>query len=152
MDNNKNIFSTIFQFIKYGIIGGLNFLIDFSVVKVLSLLTGVTSGLILSLFNLVSFFLYSINGYILNRKFTFKTEGNKKSYIKYASVLGIAMIANSIILIALTSKNPLIKPSLSSEQIEILNNRWLSISKLIASMTTGVFSFLINKFFVFNKK
>jgi putative flippase GtrA len=145
MENKKDFLTTIFQLIKYGIIGGVNFLIDFSVVKILSILTGINSGFPLFFFNLISFFIYSINGYFMNKKFTFKTKGDKKSYIKYASVLGIAMLANSAILITLTHNNLLISSGISNDQ-------WLSISKLIASITTGIFSFLINKFFIFNEK
>lgn len=62
------------EFIKYASIGALNVLIDFLVLNLLWFLTGRYSGNINYLFKLISFSIYSINGYLLNRKFTFKTK------------------------------------------------------------------------------
>ncbi len=99
--------------------------------------TGRYSGNINYLFKLISFSIYSINGYFLNRKFTFKTKNS--SYIQYASVIGIAAILNGIILSNLSSYNLL----------NVSQVLWSNISALIASMGTGILSFLINKFFIF---
>ncbi|MCS4526205.1 GtrA family protein [Clostridium botulinum] len=102
-------------------------------------LTGRYSGNINYLFKLISFSIYSINGYLLNRKFTFKTKNSP--YIQYASVIGIAAILNGIILSTLSSYNLL----------NVSQVLWSNISALIASMGTGILSFLINKFFIFKK-
>jgi putative flippase GtrA len=127
------------QFILYALIGGLNVLLDFGFLNIMMILTGINKGYMLFVFNALSFIVYSTNGYLLNKKFTFKSSQN--SYFKYISVLGTAMILNGIILSNLTlhnfaSVNPLL---------------WANISKLIASMTTGTLSFIVNKFFVFKK-
>ncbi|EJO5346115.1 GtrA family protein [Clostridium botulinum] len=135
MTKNKSFI----EFIKYAFIGSLNVLIDFLVLNLLWFFTSIYSGNINYLFKLISFSIYSINGYLLNSKFTFKT--NKNSYIQYASVIGIAAILNAIILSNLSSFNLL----------NISQVLWSNISALIASMSTGVLSFLINKFFVFKE-
>ncbi|MCR1933716.1 GtrA family protein [Clostridium tepidum] len=127
------------EFIKYASIGALNVIIDFSVLNLLWFLTGLYSGNINYLFKLISFLIYSVNGYILNKKFTFKTQNS--SYIQYVSVIGIAAILNGIILSNLSSYNLLNVPQVI----------WSNISALIASMSTGILSFLINKFFIFKK-
>ncbi|MGO5093818.1 GtrA family protein [Clostridium sporogenes] len=127
------------EFIKYVSIGALNVIIDFSVLNLLWFFTGLYSGNINYLFKLISFSIYSINGYTLNKKFTFKTKNS--SYIQYASVIGIAAILNGIILSNLSSYN-----FLNVSQVI-----WSNISALIASMSTGILSFLINKFFIFKK-
>ncbi|MBO0562101.1 GtrA family protein [Clostridium botulinum] len=128
------------EFIKYASIGALNVLIDFLVLNLLWFFTGMYSGTINYLFKLISFSIYSINGYFLNKKFTFKTKDS--SYIQYASVIGIAAILNGIILSNLSSYNLL----------NVSQVLWSNISALIASMGTGILSFLINKFFIFKKK
>ncbi len=53
------------EFIKYASIGALNVIIDFSVLNLLWFLTGLYSGNINYLFKLISFLIYSVNGYIL---------------------------------------------------------------------------------------
>ena len=55
-------------------------------------------------------------------------------------------------LILLTSKNPLINHMHNGQNIVKLNHLWFNICILIDSMTIGFLGFLINKFFVFNKK
>lgn len=87
-----------------------------------------------------AFIIYSINGYYLNKKFTFKV--NKSSYIKYAFVLGTSAFFNTNIFIYLTAYNIFNFP------IKL----WFNLSKLTASMTVGILTFLINKFFIFQVK
>ncbi|MFA9398264.1 MAG: GtrA family protein [Clostridiaceae bacterium] len=129
----------IIEFIKYALVGSSNVLIDFIILNTLMHFTGIYQGSYLILFNIASFLIYSTNGYILNKKFTFKSE--KASYFLYILVLGSAMIVNSLILFALSVNN-----TFSLDQV-----LWANISKLIASITSGIVSFLINKFLVFNK-
>ena len=124
------------QFILYAIIGTSNFLIDFFILNTLWKITGVYSGYINFLFKAISFLAYSANGYYWNKKYTFKTEG---SYIKFASVLGAAAIVNAFILSNLSLYNLL----------GVSQALWSNISALTASITTGIASFLINKFIVF---
>lgn len=132
--------NTLFELIKYASVGALNVLIDFIILEILMITTGIYKGVYLAVFNGISFIVYSINGYNLNKKFTFKAQ--KSSYFKYASILFSTMLLNSFILSTLTLYNFLnLKPLL-----------WASIVKIIASMTTGLLNFIINKFFVFNKK
>lgn len=132
--------NTLFELIKYASVGTLNVLIDFLILEILMVTTGIYKGFYLAVFNAISFIVYSINGYILNKKFTFKSE--KSSYFKYASILFCTMLLNSFILSTLTLYNLLgVKPLI-----------WASLVKIFASMTTGLLNFIINKFFVFRKK
>lgn len=131
---------TIIQFIIYGTIGGLNVIIDFSFLNLMMYLTGIQKGFMLFIFNVMSFFMYSTSGYFLNKKFTFKNN-TSTSYYKYIAVLGSAMIVNGIILSTLSLHNLLnVSPLL-----------WANICKLIASITTGTVSFIVNKLYVFKK-
>ncbi len=125
------------QFIKYTLIGGINVLIDFGILNILWIITGIYQGYINYLFKFISFTAYSTNGYFMNKKFTFKSNNN--SYFKYISVLAVTAILNAFILSNLSMHN-------------FFNFRtiiWSNISALIASISTGIISFLINKIFVF---
>ncbi|MBX4267286.1 GtrA family protein [Clostridium estertheticum] len=140
------------QFIKYSIIGAFNTVIDIAVLNILSYTTGITRGKFLFLFNFIAFLIYSICGYYLNKKFTFKENSAKNAYFQYASVQFVSMILNSFILVHLTHRNPLIHLLHHHRSMAHLNHLWLNISMLIGCTILGVFGFFINKFFVFNKK
>ena len=152
MNNKHKTLRSLIQFIKYSLVGATNIIIDVIILNILSYSTGITSGKILFIFNLMAFSVYSMCGYNLNKKFTFRETSNKKAYFQYASVLFFSMILNSLMLILLTSKNPLINHMHSGQDIMKLNHLWFNICILIDSMTIGFVGFLINKFFVFNKK
>lgn len=135
----KQAKKTLFQLIKYALIGAINVLVDFSILEILMVITGIYKGFYLAVFNGISFIVYSINGYNLNKRFTFKSK--KSSYFKYAATLFCTMILSSFILSTLTLYNIFnLKPIL-----------WASIVKLFASMTTGILNFTINKLFIFKE-
>lgn len=139
--DTKKTFNNLLQFITYALIGGSNELINLAILNFLTYITGIYSNkFILLIFELISFIAYSINGYFLNKKFTFKAK--KSSYFKYASVLGTSAIFNTLLFIILNSNN----------MFNLSNSLWLNMSKIIASMAVGVITFLVNKFFVFKTK
>lgn len=152
MNNKLNTLKSIAELIKYALVGSTNIIIDILIINILSYTTGITSGKMLFIFNIIAFSIYSVSGYILNKNFTFKGTSRPKAYIQYASVLFFSMIFNSILLVLLTSYNPLITLIPNEPDIIKLNHLWLSLSILINSVVIGLLGFLINKFFIFNKK
>ena len=133
---NKKVFT---QMISYALVGTVNFLVDFSIVNILMYLFKIYSGKFLALFNIISFFAYSTTGYFLNRAFTFKSHNS--SYVKYVTVLGISMLADSLILSTLTLYNI----------FNINKILWANIVKLFSFMVTGTACFIINKFIIFKE-
>ena len=136
---------------KYSLVGAINITIDIIILNILSYSTGITHGKMLFVFNIIAFSVYSICGYKLNKKFTFKDTSSNENYFQYASVLFFSMILNSFMLILLTSNNPLMHLMHRHTNIHKLNHLWFNMSILIDSMTIGLFGFLVNKFFIFNK-
>ncbi|WP_425544837.1 GtrA family protein [Clostridium cadaveris] len=98
------------------------------------------NGPLLMAFNIISFLLYSLNGYVLNKKFTFKSE--QKSYLKYMIVLGGSVIIESPLFSLLTTFN-----IFSLDKV-----LWANICKIISFTLGGVMCFLINKFLIFKDK
>jgi len=151
--HNENITKqSLAQLLTYALVGATNIIIDLIILNILSYTTGITHGKMLFVFNIISFSVYSICSYNLNKKFTFKETSKEKAYFKYASVLFFSMILNSFMLIFLTRRNPLIHIMHHTKNIIKLNHLWLNISILTGSIIIGILGFLINKFFVFNKK
>ncbi|WP_396276425.1 GtrA family protein [Haloimpatiens lingqiaonensis] len=139
--DTKKTFNNLLQFITYALIGGSNELINLGILNFLTYITGIYyNKLILFIFEFISFIAYSINGYFLNKKFTFKVKNS--SYFKYASVLGTSAIFNTLLFITLNAHNI----------FNLSNSLWLNLSKVIASMTIGIITFLVNKFFVFKNR
>lgn len=131
---------SVLEFVKYALVGVSNVVIDFSILNLLMYTTSVYKGGLLIIFNIISFAFYSVNGYLLNRKFTFKSKDS--SYFLYAAVLGSAMLINSYILYFLSINN-----IMNINQI-----LWANTAKLFASMVSGIFSFLLSKNHVFKTK
>lgn len=131
---------TLIQFIKYALIGGSNVIIDFGFLNIIMHVTGIHKGFMLLVFNILSFFIYSANGYFWNKKFTFKSH-SKASYYGYIAVLGSAMLVNGLLLSVFSLHNLLnVSPVL-----------WANICKFAASLITGTASFILNKTVVFKK-
>ncbi|GFZ31841.1 membrane protein [Clostridium zeae] len=140
--NKNSKLRAIIQFITYSMVGASNVIIDLIVLNILWAVTGLTVGRINFLFKLISFCIYSTSGYLLNKKFTFKSEAKSSSYFGYVSLLGILSFLDAIIIVNLTRHN-----------IFHLHNRyfWANISAFLAAMLTGILGFIINKFVIFNK-
>ncbi|MBU3093285.1 GtrA family protein [Clostridium sp. CM028] len=152
MNNKNKTLQSLSQFINYTLVGATNIIIEIIILNILSFTTGITHGKILFVFNIIAFSVYSISSYKLNKKFTFKETPQQKGYLQYASVLFFSMILNSSMLVLLTSRNPLISLLHYHSNIIHLNHLWFNICILIDSTIIGLLGFLINKFFVFNKK
>ncbi|MFT5873582.1 MAG: putative flippase GtrA [Clostridium sp.] len=152
MNNKHKTLQSLTQFIRYALVGATNVMIDVTILNILSYTTGITHGRMLFVFNFIAFCVYSICGYKLNTKFTFRETSETKAYFKYASVLFFSMISNSFMLVILTSRNPLTHLLHNHVNIIKLDHLWLNISMLLGSIIIGILGFLINKFFVFNKK
>lgn len=125
------------QFIKFGIVGGLNTLLTYIIYYM-----GISCGLHYVISNAIAFVITVFISYLLNNKFVFKGEHKTRSdwlkallrvYLSYASTSLIL----STILLAL--------------QVEVLN-----ISKELAPLlnlfVTVPINFMLNKFWAFRKK
>ncbi len=142
--------SWFYQFVKFCIVGFLNAAIDFGVLNLLSLYTGLTGGLIIGGVNLPGFVLAATNSYFWNKFWVFsykRKEGEPASYRDLPSfiivvVLG-ALINSGIVIFLSTYINPLF--GMSAE-------RWLNIAKVVASAIALAWNFVGFKFLVFSAK
>ncbi len=138
------------QFVKFVIVGFLNTAIDFGVLNLLSLYTGLTSGLIIGGVNIPGFIIAATNSYFWNKFWVFakeKKEGERTNYgdfLTFALVVTVGVLLNGGVVIVLTTY---VSPffGLSPE-------RWLNISKAFATAFNLAWNFLGFKFFVFKSK
>lgn len=142
-------FGWVYQFAKFCIIGFLNASIDFGILNLLSLYTGLTSGFIIGGVNVPGVVVAVTNSYFWNKFWVFshkRKEGEPISYSDFftfivVSAIGVAINSGAVIAVS-TYIHPLF--GFSAE-------RWLNIAKVVASAIALLWNFLGYKFFVFKK-
>lgn len=142
-------FSWIYQFVKFCIIGLLNAAIDFGILNLLSLYTGLTSGLIIGGVNVPGFVVAATNSYFWNKFWVFARKeqpGEKTNYSDVATFIPVvvsgAVFNSAIVVLISTYIHPLF--GLSAEQ-------WLNVSKITASAIALLWNFIGFRLFVFSK-
>lgn len=128
------------RFLKFSAVGAINFLIDFSILNLLSFATGINKGIAAAFLGVVSFLIANINSYFLNKKWTFRKNSKSSNYKTFIaiSILGVA-INISIIYVFTTFIS----------QLYFSDIIWLNVSKIIATGFVMFFNYFGYKKFVF---
>jgi len=134
------------QLAKYGLVGVLNTLLDFSVLNLLSYTFSVYSKTSLILINVFSFLAANINSYFWNKYWTFQSSNKKVAgeFLKFFTVSVVGFLLNSAILWFFTT---IVKPAFGlSPQV------WLNVVKLAATIIYLIWNFVGYKLIVFKNK
>jgi putative flippase GtrA len=134
----------ILQFIKFSLIGGLNTLIDFGVLNLLMWLTRTYQGLLILLFNTISFTTAVINSYCWNKYWTFQEKekrGIPVQFFKFLIVSIIGAIINGGIVFAITTFIPPI--------FGLSRELWANLAKAVATAAGLIWNFIGYKFWAF---
>ena len=126
--SKKNIKKILLkQIIKYSIVGILNTFIDFFVLNIEMLITGITSGIYMILLNSISFICALINSYFLNKNWTFCDKNHKKQdqkFLHFFFVSLFSIIINNIIVYTITTyTSPVFSISSIKRRIIVLLSR-----------------------------
>jgi len=130
------------QMAKFAVVGVLNTAIDFGTLNIISIVTGVTGGLIVGGVNVPGVALALTNAYFWNKFWVFNHRDNKgalNDLPKFLLVSGIGIVINSGIVILATSY-----PTTAFNAKTLLN-----VAKLGATVFSLVWNFLGYKFIVF---
>lgn len=130
------------QFAKFIVVGVLNTTIDFGILNTISLITGVTGGVVVGGVNLPGVALALVNAYFWNKYWVFKHRDDKGALgdlPRFLLVSAIGITINSGVVILATSY-----PVMSLDA-----KTWLNIAKAIASVSSLAWNFLGYKFIVF---
>lgn len=155
-------FAFFAQFGKFATIGFLSASIDFGVLNILNIATGISAGFIVGGVNIPGFGLAVANSYLWNKLWAFKREENQNfesaenlgnsrqsgesffnDFPKYLSVSLVGAILNSAIIILITTY--------ITSFYGIGPEGWLNAAKVIASAIVLVWNFTGYKFIVFRQ-
>jgi len=139
----------IYQFAKFVVVGFLNTSIDFGVLNLLSMFTGVTAGFLIGGVNVPGFILASANSYFWNKFWVFSASAKASAdkgrdysdFFSFAAVVLVGIFINGGIVVLLTT--------CMSPLWGLTPERWLNMAKVAATVISLVWNFVGMKFFVF---
>lgn len=131
------------QFGKFVAVGFLNTSIDFSILNLISSVTGITAGLVVGWVNVPGFLVATLNGYLWNKLWVFSARGKVFSdFPKFLAVTTTGLFINSFLIVVFTT----------FLNFGISSNIWLNISKVAATSLTLVWNFTGYKYIAFSAK
>jgi putative flippase GtrA len=136
------------QFSKFIIVGGVNTVIDFAVLNAEMLVTGISDGPWLILFNTISFAVAVTNSYFMNKHWTFeeKETDTQKDAVKFSQFMGVSIVGagiNSAVVYGFTALVPVM--------FGLFPILWTNIGKLFATGISLIWNFIGYKLWVFKR-
>ena len=143
----KFIGETIYQFGKFVLTGGFNFLLDITILNFFIFTTGITDGLPQTGFKSVSFIFGVVSSYLLNRYWTFSIglkKNTRKEIYQFLVVTLTSFVLNISIdyfFVNMVGSFWNMNPAL-----------WAQFSAVLASAIAMIWNFIGYKFFVFKSQ
>jgi putative flippase GtrA len=135
----------LYNFVKFGEAGGLNWLVDMGIVNLLILFTGFSAGIYFAIFKAVSFVIAATNSFFWNKLWVFKGSAKQKEgkeITKFIIATAMGMAVN----VALAYTISFFGPSLFTG---IADKVWANYATIAGSLTAMLFNFVLYKVWVF---
>ena len=133
------------QVVRFGVVGGLNTVVDLAVLNLLIAATGTgTTGAMYALYKTIAFFCAVLNSYLMNRTWTFRPVATKSQMLEgsqflFISILGAFVnVGSSWYVATYTHPSWAVNPRL-----------WPSVAALVGTAFSLGFNFIGYKFWVF---
>lgn len=136
--------AVMYQISKFVAVGFLNTSIDFGVLNIISIVTGITAGFIVGGVNVPGFLLAALNSYCWNKLWVFRKideNGFFHDLPKFIAVATSGVVIDSLIVIAFTTY---LDPLFGLSRV-----LWLNIGKLCATIFVLIWDFTGYKYIAF---
>ncbi len=139
---NPRKFYWLKQLVQFGLVGGLNTIIDLLVLNALLLLFPTTSTLTLLTYNALAFSVGAVNSFLLNKYWTFanrqRTTLKELSRYTIAALCGIAWSTLVLWLASIVLRPLAVNPTL-----------WVNAAKIVSIGSTALLSYVGMRLWVF---
>lgn len=140
------------QFVRFGLIGGLNTGVDLAILNILMFLTSIYAGTGYSFFKAVSFCFAATFSYFMNKRWAFKDNSKSKQAQKFSQFFAVSLVGAVINVGIATSVVVYIKPLVGNEfLIPISDQLWGTIGALGGTAVGLIWNFFGYKLLVFKK-
>lgn len=137
---------TLYELVKFFVVGGLNTLVDFGILNILMLIFSAATGGIFTLFKAISFIGAVVNSYVWNKFWTFSSH-EKTDVHRLIRFLSVSIVGFGLnVVIASLIVNFISPLGGMSEQL------WANVGAIIATVISMIWNFIGYKFFVFHRK
>lgn len=145
-------YPVIGQFVRFGLIGGLNTGVDLVILNVLMFAFSVYEGAGYSMIKAVSFCFAATLSYFLNKHWAFRDNSKVKRAIQFSQFFAVSVVGAIINVSIATLIVTFVKPALGGELIiPISNQLWGTIGALGGTAFGLIWNFLGYKLLVFKK-
>jgi putative flippase GtrA len=129
----------LYQFAKFFLVGGMNTLVDLGILNLLIFFSGISSGLVYSLFKGTSFLVATTNSYVWNKLWTFNSTKGKFSQFLVVSTIGFVINVGIASLVV----------NLVGPQFNLAAKTWANVGAIMGSVIGLLWNFVGYKFVVF---
>jgi putative flippase GtrA len=136
-----------YQFAKFILVGGLNFLIDMAVLNFFVFYTGLAAGLAQSGFKAVSFSAAVVNSYFWNKFWTFRRESSKNAGKEFLQFIVVSVVGFGVNLAVNYAAVNMVAPFAGIQE-----KTWAQVGALVAAVAALFWNFIGYKFIVFEEK
>lgn len=147
-----NKYPVIGQFVRFGLIGGLNTGVDLVILNILMFIFSVYEGAGYSIIKATSFCFAATLSYFLNKHWAFKDTSKSKRAIQFSQFFAVSVVGAIINVSIATLIVTFIKPLFGAELIIPLSDQlWGTIGALGGTAIGLIWNFLGYKLLVFKK-
>lgn len=146
----------VYQLAKFGLVGGLNFLIDLGVLNLLIFATDISTGFYANVFKAVSFLVAVTSSFLWNKFWTFRSlsvEHVGKQFLEFFIVSAVGMAVNvgifALVNDVIGAQAPLVRALTGQAGIDA--KTWASVSAAGAAVVGLGWNFIGYKFIVFRR-
>lgn len=143
-------YPVIGQFLRFGVIGGMNTGVDLVILNLLMFSTGLYEGQPYSVFKAISFCCAATFSYFMNKNWAFKDNSKEKNISKFSQFFAVSIIGAFINVTIASLVVNYIKPMTNFDGI-ISDPIWGTIGALCGTAIGLIWNFTGYKIIVFKK-